>query len=538
MRLVRISLAVKYRILFGLAVLLIIGAALFVPWYRMEQLLLEQPYREAQRVVDDYFRLALGSSGMTPGGAHSRESLVREAAPTEPRFYPRLRDLPRDADRIQEALQKEGHPEFVRNAFVKFLLRPELKQDHAELTTDAGRRLFYARAVRVTKSCLSCHDEGKTAQHAYRENELAGLISVDLSADPQGTNVLINRLAVIVAGSLAGFLAVLVFYVITHRFILAPIEELREVAIRVTDGDLDVRSTVKTGDEFQQLSDNLNTMLERLRDSQAELRRANRLLDQKLGEMAETNVALYESNRVKSEFLANVTHELRTPLTSIIGFAELLREGPASESNGRTARYAENILISGRILLEIINDLLDLAKIEAGKVELKLESLRVEDVGATLLDFMRPQADQKALQLVLDAEPDLPIVITDRGKLRQVLFNLLSNATKFTPERGRVTLRITRSGHAAVRLEVIDTGPGIAAENQTIIFDKFRQIDGSATREHRGTGLGLAIARELVSLLGGTIGVQSEPGEGATFWVVLPTVTPEPSTTRPLVSLV
>jgi signal transduction histidine kinase len=535
MRLLRVSLAIKYRILFGAAVLLIIGAALFVPWYRMEQLLLEQPHREAQRIVDDYFRLALGSTGMTPGGVHSREALIREASPAEPRFYPSPRDLPRNPEQIRELLSGESHPEFVRAAFVKFVRRPEL--DHVESELEGGRRLAYARAIRVSQSCLVCHDQGKTAKRAYRENELAGVISVDLPADPQGTNVLINRWAVIVAGSLAGFLAVLVFYLITHRFILSPIHELREVAIRVTEGDLDVRSTVKTGDEFQHLSDNLNMMLERLRASQDELRKANKLLDHKLGEMAETNVALYESNRVKSEFLANVTHELRTPLTSIIGFAELLREAPGGEQQGRTIRYAENILISGRILLEIINDLLDLAKIEAGKVELKLESLRVEELCSTLLDFMRPQADKKGLRLTLEAGTELPIVITDRGKLRQVLFNLLSNAIKFTPEGGSVTTRIARERDGMLRLEVADTGPGIAAEHQAIIFEKFRQIDSSTTREHPGTGLGLAIARELTTLLGGRIGVTGETGAGSTFWVELPMVTPEPGP-KPLVSLV
>src|SRR5262245_37323935 len=149
MRLIRISLAVKYRILFGLAVLLIIGAALFVPWYRMDRLLLEQPFREAQRVVDDYFRLALGSGGITPGGVHGKESLVRDAAPAEPRFFPVPRDLPRDADQINRSLTGLGHPELVRKAMIRFVLHSDREQDHTEISSDDGRRLFYARAVRV-----------------------------------------------------------------------------------------------------------------------------------------------------------------------------------------------------------------------------------------------------------------------------------------------------------------------------------------------------------------------------------------------------
>jgi signal transduction histidine kinase len=317
--------------------------------------------------------------------------------------------------------------------------------------------------------------------------------------------------------------------VITTRFILSPVQDLRRVAIHVADGNLDERSTVRTGDEFEQLSDSLNNMLERLRTSQDELKRANKLLDEKLGEMAETNVALYEANRLKSEFLANVSHELRTPLTSIIGFAELLREGPEGAPDSRTARYLENILISGRILLEIINDLLDLAKIEAGRAELRLESVHVDQICSTLVDFMRPQADVRKQTLSLDVNNDLPIMITDRGKVRQILFNLLSNAVKFTPEEGAVTLRAARDGSDGVRLSVSDTGPGIPEEFLPNLFEKFRQADQSETREHEGTGLGLAISKELTRLLGGEIGVESQVGQGSTFWVRLPVATPESS---------
>ncbi|MBI3760059.1 MAG: two-component sensor histidine kinase, partial [Deltaproteobacteria bacterium] len=253
--------------------------------------------------------------------------------------------------------------------------------------------------------------------------------------------------------------------------------------------------------------------------------------------MAEINVSLHEANRVKSEFLANVSHELRTPLTSIIGFAELIREGPLLEANGKVSRYSENILISGRILLEIINDLLDLAKIEAGKVELRLTTVRPAEVCSTLVDFMRPQADKKNLQLACEFAPDLPNITTDRGRLRQILFNLLSNAIKFTPEGGQVTLRVYSPADGGLRIEVSDTGPGVAAEHHAVIFEKFRQIDQSETREFAGTGLGLAIARELTIMLGGSIGVHSELGQGATFWIMLPQQSPE-NAVRPEPSLI
>ncbi len=528
----RISLAMKYRILFGAAVALIIGAALYVPGYLMGLLVVEQTFREAQRVADSYFRLVMASpsgGGSAVGSVHSTEfSLLPEGLPEQPRFV----QLTANRDDADSILNQEGTDPFVSQAFRSFLAHPKQESTYTTRLGGEDRRFLYAHAVRVKKSCLACHGEGST--RPYLENQLAGIIAVGLPAERSAEELIWNRLWLIASGALAGILAILVFYVITHKFILSPIHDLRRVATRVADGNLDERSTLQTGDEFEQLSDSLNNMLERLRASQDELKKANKLLDQKLGEMAETNVALYEANRLKSEFLANVSHELRTPLTSIIGFAELLREGPEGEINARTARYAENILISGRILFEIINDLLDLAKIEAGKVELHLETVRVEEVCAALIDFARPQADKRKLRLTLEADGDLPIMITDRGKVQQILFNLLSNAVKFTPEEGAVTLRVARDAQERVRLAVSDTGPGISPEDQAIIFEKFRQIDQSATREHHGTGLGLAIAKELTRLLGGEIGVESQPGEGATFWVLLPIATPEPSERAPI----
>jgi signal transduction histidine kinase len=524
----RISLATKYRILFGTAVVLIIGAALAVPWYYMESMVLQQPFREAQSVAESYFRLVLPARDrhlLATGGVHGGPyALTPESPAPAPLFVP----LDFNVDDPQSLLNVAQHDSFVEEAFRTLRKHPS-SEFYTRTTWDSerGRRFRYAHAVWVTRRCLECHGEGRSAQPPYQENQLAGLVLVDLPAETSRQSSLINRIVIVAAGVLAGIFAILVFYLITTRFILSPIDELRSVALRVAEGDLSVRSTVQTGDEFEQLSVNLNTMLERLRVSQEELKKANRLLDQKLGEMAETNVTLYEANRLKSEFLANVSHELRTPLTSIIGFAELLREGP-SEKDPRTLRYAENILISGRILLEIINDLLDLAKIEAGKSELRLETVSLAHLCSTLIDHIRPLADRRQLVLELEVAEDLPPITTDPGKLRQVLFNLLSNAVKFTPERGRVKIELRQLADGRVRIAVSDTGPGIAPEHQQMIFDKFRQIDQSATREHHGTGLGLAIAKELTSLLTGEIGVDSQLGSGATFWIVLPVSAPEP----------
>ncbi|MGE3183014.1 MAG: ATP-binding protein, partial [Phycisphaerae bacterium] len=534
----RVSLAAKYRLLFGFAVLRIIASALALPWYFMNFLILEPPFREATRAADDYLQLVLGRPESSHPALHAAEAA--SSPHVGPNSFPRFLNLRADADDPEAMINTYFDPatpaetrEFVGDAFRMFIRDPLRDRAYRLIELEDTARFHFAKAVRITKSCLTCHDEGKSAS-PYRENELAGLIILDLPADQSLRGLFRNRLILIIAGSLAGLLAILVFYIIVQRFILSPIGQLSGVALRVADGDLDVRSDLRTGDEFEVLSRNLNTMLERLRSSQEELRSANQLLDEKLGQMAESNVALYEANRVKSEFLANVSHELRTPLTSIIGFAELLREQKNPASNERIARYSENILISGRILLEIINDLLDIAKIEAGKVELNVEEADVVDLCKSLVDFLRPLADAKRVRLTVKA-PDEPIFRkTDVGKLRQILFNLVSNAIKFTPDDGIVELMLRPDAYDKTYFAVTDNGPGIAPEDQERIFEKFRQLEKSETRSKGGTGLGLAIARELAELLGGQVGVYSEIGQGATFWLRLGDVTHSTVERRPI----
>jgi signal transduction histidine kinase len=246
--------------------------------------------------------------------------------------------------------------------------------------------------------------------------------------------------------------------------------------------------------------------------------------------MSEANVSLYEANRIKNEFLANVSHELRTPLNSIIGFAELL----ADTEDERRRRHAGHILTSARMLLGIINDLLDLARIEAGKAEVRIQKVPITDLCETLAQLVRPLADKKHLQLQVELAEGLPVIQTDPGKLQQILYNLLSNAIKFTPPEGQVRLRARPVAtdespfqHDAVAVAVADTGPGISAADQQQVFEKFHRLDSAITREHGGAGLGLAISKELTALLGGRLTIDSAPGHGATFTVLLPTRPPE-----------
>src|SRR5205814_170159 len=235
-------------------------------------------------------------------------------------------------------------------------------------------------------------------------------------------------------------------------------------------------------------------------------------------ELARVNMALFESNRLKSDFLSTMSHELRTPLNSIIGFSEVLLN--AENLTEKQHRYAANIMSGGQQLLALINDVLDLAKMESGKMRLHPEPVHPAELCEQAAALFRQQADRKAIDLRVQCPPDLPAVRQDAGKLRQVLANLVSNAIKFTPEGGRVTLAAAVADGQLV-LTVTDTGVGIAEEEQELVFDKFRQASNPLTREQGGTGLGLSIVRELAKLLGGDVALHSELGRGSTFTVTV-----------------
>jgi signal transduction histidine kinase len=315
---------------------------------------------------------------------------------------------------------------------------------------------------------------------------------------------------------------------IQRRVYGPPLERLRETAERAARGDLSARSSIETGDSIGRLSAALDAMLGEMQRAQAQLRQLNEGLDLKVVELKEANVGLFESNRLKSEFLANVSHELRTPLNSIIGFAELLDEIARNDPNAdpKRRRYITNIIQSGRMLLDMINELLDMAKIEAGRMEVTVAPTSIADVVEGLQALMRPQAMARKIEVQVQVEDGLPSVETDGGKVRQVLYNFLSNAIKFSPEGStvRVVAQLVRSGERgqSVRLSVVDRGPGIPPDMQESIFEKFRQVDASHTRRHSGTGLGLSICKELAGLLGATVALHSEPGQGSTFSLEVP----------------
>jgi signal transduction histidine kinase len=240
--------------------------------------------------------------------------------------------------------------------------------------------------------------------------------------------------------------------------------------------------------------------------------------------LSERNIELFKANKIKSEFLANMSHEFRTPLNAILGFAQVLRDKPTVLKQDKGQRYAENIMSSGNRLLHMINDLLQLAKAEAGRVEIRIEQGVVGQILETLVSSFTLQTEAKRIRVKANLASDIPILSTDIGKVQQILYNLFSNAVKFTPERGTIALDARMLDDKTLRIAVQDNGCGIAPADQEAIFEKFRQVDGSITRQTSGSGLGLAISRELAGMLAGTLGLESVPGEGSTFWLEIPVV--------------
>ncbi|HKY33880.1 MAG TPA: ATP-binding protein [Candidatus Polarisedimenticolia bacterium] len=264
----------------------------------------------------------------------------------------------------------------------------------------------------------------------------------------------------------------------------------------------------------------MNRVLEtKVEERTRELVAVNRKLE-------EFNLQLQTSNRLKSQFLANVSHELRTPLNAIIGFSELLMNDARRPLGPEQHEYVRDILSSGRHLLDLINDILDLSKIEAGKMELSVEQLHLRDVLEMALSTIKPLAADKRIELsVSDTSEPAPIT-ADPAKVKQILYNLLSNAVKFTPEGGRVAVSVSRRA-GFVSIAVTDTGIGIAPQDRERIFSEFLQLDGSYARRYQGTGLGLALVKRYVEMHGGRIHVESAEGSGSRFVFELPAGGPE-----------
>jgi signal transduction histidine kinase len=294
-------------------------------------------------------------------------------------------------------------------------------------------------------------------------------------------------------------LALVLGYAISWS-VIGPVQRMNERLGEIASGDFGQQVRVANRDELGTLAANLNRMNDELGRLYRELETAS---------------------RHKSEFLANMSHELRTPLNAIIGFSEVLQERMFGDLNDKQAEYIDDIITSGHHLLALINDILDLSKVEAGRMELDLTRFDLPLALESTLALVRERATRQGLRLELTVDERVGPVVADERKVRQVLLNLLSNAVKFTPEGGWVAVR-TASVAGAVEIAVSDAGIGIAAEDQATVFEEFRQVGSDTARKREGTGLGLTLARKFVELHGGRIWVTSEVGKGSTFTFTLP----------------
>jgi signal transduction histidine kinase len=312
--------------------------------------------------------------------------------------------------------------------------------------------------------------------------------------------------------------------VLLARRLVRPIKQMRTAAARIGAGDYDERIELDRRDELGGLADELNGMAANL---QASVRGLERRVDDRtqqlqrvLAELSQKGSQLEVASRHKSEFLANMSHELRTPLNAIIGFSQVLRKRLFGEINAKQEEYLDDILASGHHLLDLINDVLDLSKVEAGQIELEVATFSLREALQRGVVMVRERATKNGVHVSLELATDVDLVDGDERRVRQVVFNLLSNAVKFTPRDGSVVVASARED-GEVLVSVTDTGPGVAVDDQERIFEEFQQTE-VGVRQREGTGLGLALSKRLVELHRGRIWVESRSGHGSRFVFTLP----------------
>ncbi|MBQ7110455.1 MAG: HAMP domain-containing protein [Thermoguttaceae bacterium] len=413
-------------------------------------------------------------------------------------------------------------------------------QNRAIERTDGDGRYHYYQPLRIDRSCWNCH------------REIMGDASIDLGAplgvvqvtipEPPANKERARLWTLLLGGAIVvAFLGLIAFYVVIRLAIVKPLRSLREVSEAIGRGDVSKRAELRTGDEFEALGAAFNQMMKYLVATHEKLRLLNSQLEKKVDELAQANWQLYEMNRVKSDFMATMSHELRTPLNSILGFSDVLSSIQTLDEKQK--RYVNNINKSGRALLNMINNVLDLARVDAGRLQAQISEFRIEAVVLAQCDMAKPLVDKKNLELTTRFAENLPKMRQDEARIQQILNNLLSNAIKFTPEGGRIQVEIDRAFRAPLyprafgggtnepipflEMKVIDSGVGVALEDRQIIFEKFRQgksaTEGNMmTREYSGSGLGLSIVKELCKLLEGEVTLESQPGFGSVFIVSLP----------------
>jgi len=401
-----------------------------------------------------------------------------------------LNEFGYDFDRLQ----------FIARDEVELLA--DVRQDYGAFTQVVTRAVELIRAGRVAEGRdLELKEARPLADKLERvTNQLVNRAEADMVASIEEGESAYRTSRWIVVGFAVGSigLALLLGYAISWSLI-EPVKRMDASLREIASGDFSQRVEVGNRDELGALATNLN----RMRD-----------------ELGRLYAQLEAANRHKSEFLANMSHELRTPLNAVLGFSDLLLQRMFGAMNEKQEEYLRDIRESGAHLLSLINDILDLSKIEAGRMELEVTDFDLPQAVSNALILVRERAMRHELTLNVVIDDGVATIKADERKIKQVLLNLLSNAIKFTPEGGRITVQAT-PGNGCVQVSVRDTGIGIAPEDQGAVFEEFRQVGSSAAKQE-GTGLGLALCRKFIELHGGTIWVSSEVGKGSAFTFALP----------------
>jgi signal transduction histidine kinase len=433
----------------------------------------------AQNVGGDFFKV-WGYEDVGPGGRAIDQAVASAAAQVPASTFPDnlgFRPPPEDEQYLRRMRVTGGQ------------LTSVLREIVEEGRTAPGRVPSLRTKAELLAIDLNQHATELANAMTARTD---AVIAQNASAYENSRNLFIG----VAAGALV--LALLLGFVLSWS-VIGPVQSIDSRLAAIASGDFSGHVDVTNRDELGALAVNVNRMNDELQRLYRELETAS---------------------KHKSEFLANMSHELRTPLNAIIGFSQVLREGISGEINAKQEEYLDDILTSGNHLLALINDVLDLSKIEAGQMELQVAPFSLQDALERGVSMVREQATTDGVQVALHANGGLDVVTGDERRIRQVIFNLLSNAVKFTPAGGLVDVTTTRA-NGEVRVSVADTGPGIAAEDLDRIFEEFQQTEAGA-RQQEGTGLGLALSKRFVEMHGGRIWCDSEMGKGSTFVFTLP----------------
>lgn len=392
----------------------------------------------------------------------------------------------------------------------------------------SGRRqIVVMRPILNEKDCYHCHGASK---------KVLGGIVIRLDAERTYAQVVAQRNRTIMIVAFLIPIAIILTYIMVNQLIRHPVEKLADHAKKFAEGDMSVEVDVKTEDEIGILGRTFNYMVESVasfsKKLEQEVKRKSALLNERtrlMGLLERANKDLRELDKLKSTFLANMSHELRTPMNAIIGYTDLLMDGVDGPVNEDQTKSLNKVATNARHLLQLINDVLDISKIEAGKMKINPKEIDLKWLIASSTPTFEPQMKAKGIELAVDIPDGLPLVYADEDRVKEILINLLSNAIKFTQKGGiTISAKISERGvkpeEQPIFMEicVADTGIGIKEDDVSKIFDKFVQADLTTVRQYEGTGLGLSIARGLVSLHKGIIWVNSKVGEGSTFCFTLP----------------